>query len=374
MRATVKDTEVQRKDAEDAKREGQVPRPVVGERKEQGGCNVHLASLSAIVCLDNYEDSSFLLVLTYVNIASRMPQTHWLNYHHLFYFWTVVRDGGIARAAESLHVSQPTISAQLKALEANLGERLFIRVGRRLRPTDAGQMVFRYADEIFTLGRELVSTVRGATTGRPVRFVVGVTDVLSKLIAYRLLAPALALPGPVRIVCRENSVERLLAALVTHDVDLVLSDTPVPPTVRVQAYSHLLGESDITLYALPATAKLLRRRFPASLAGAPVLWPGEGTVLRRQLDEWIRRHEVRPLIVGEFADAALMNVFGEHGTGAFPAPSVLAADLKRQYGVVPVARIKDVRERFFALSSERRIKHPAVVAIVSQARSEMFGG
>ncbi len=298
--------------------------------------------------------------------------TDWLNYHHLFYFWTVVREGSIVRAAESLRLSQPTISSQIKALEERLGERLFTRIGRRLVPTDTGQTVFRYADEIFSIGRELVSTVRSGGSGRPLRFVVGVTDVMSKLIAYRLLAPALRLDDPVRIICRENRVDRLLAALAVHDVDLVLSDTPVPPGVGVRAYSHLLGESDVTFYAAPQQAAKLRRSFPSSLNGAPVLWPGEGTVLRRQLDEWVQRESLRPSIVGEFDDSALMKVFGEHGAGAFAAPSVLASDLRRAHGVVRVARVRDVRERFYAISPERRITHPAVIAIASQARTQTF--
>lgn len=296
----------------------------------------------------------------------------WLNYHHLFYFWTVVREGSIVKAAESLRLSQPTISSQIRALEGRLGQPLFTRVGRRLVPTETGQVVFRYADEIFTIGRELVATVEGGGPGRPRRFVVGVTDVMSKLIAYRLIAPALRLPDPIRVVCRENSVERLLAALAIHEVDLVLSDTPVPPTVRVQAYSHLLGESEVGFFAAPALAAQLRRRFPASLTGAPVLWPGEGTVLRRQLDEWVQRERLSPTIIGEFADSALITVFGEHAAGAFAAPTVLAADLRRAHGVVSIGRVAGVRERFYAISPERRITHPAVVAIASQARTETF--
>lgn len=296
----------------------------------------------------------------------------WLNYHHLLYFWTVVREGSVVKAAATLRLSQPTVSSQVRALEEAFGEPLLSRVGRRVVPTEAGQLVFRYADEIFALGRELVSTMQGATTGRPLRLQVGVTDVLSKLVAYRLLAPALTLPDPVRMVCREDRVERLLAALAVHDLDLVLSDTPVPPTVRVQAYSHLLGESDVTVFAVPALATRLKRKFPGSLSGAPMLWPGEGTVLRRQLDDWVRRAQVQPQIVGEFQDSALMKAFGEHGAGAFAAPTVLAADLRRQHGVVPVGRLHEVRERFYVISSERRIKHPAVMAIVDQAREEIF--
>jgi len=298
----------------------------------------------------------------------------WLNYHHLLYFWTVVREGSVVKAAETLRLSQPTVSSQVRALEASLGERLFTKVGRRLVPTDVGQVVFRYADEIFSLGRELITTVRSGAGGKPVRFVVGVTDALSKLIAYRLLSPALHLPEPVRMICREDRVERLLAGLAVHEVDLVLADTPVPPTVRVQAYSHLLGESDITFFASPALAVKLRRRFPASLHGVPALWPGEGTVLRRQLDEWCQRQKIQPAVVGEFDDSALMKAFGEQGAGVFAAPTVLSRELQRQHRVKAIARVEAIRERYYAISAERRITHPAVVAIATQARSAVFGG
>jgi LysR family transcriptional activator of nhaA len=298
----------------------------------------------------------------------------WLNYHHLLYFWTVVNEGSVVKAAASLRLSQPTISSQVRALEAAFGEPLLSRIGRRVVPTEAGRIVFRYASEIFTVGRELVSTMQGAASGRPLRLQVGVTDVLSKLVAYRLLAPALRLPEPVRIVCREDRVERLLAALAVHDLDLVLSDTPVPPGVRVQAYSHLLGDSDVTMFAVPALARTLKRRFPSSLTGAPTLWPGEGTVLRRQLDDWLRRTGVQPRIVGEFDDSALMKAFGEHGAGAFPAPTVLGAELRRQHGVVPIGRVTGVTARFYVISPERRIKHPAVTVIVDQAREQVFTG
>lgn len=297
----------------------------------------------------------------------------WLNYHHLLYFWTVVREGSVVKAADVLRLSQPTVSSQVRALETSLGQRLFTRVGRRLVPTDAGQVVFRYADDIFSLGRELMANVRAGAGGRPTRFVVGVTDVLSKLIAYRLLSPALSLPEPVRMICREDRVERLLANLAVHEVDLVLADAPVPPTVRVQAYSHLLGESDVTFFATPERAVKLRRQFPRSLNGVPALWPGEGTVLRRQLDEWCQRESISPAIIGEFDDSALMKAFGEHGAGVFAAPTVLSRELQRQHNVKAIARVEEIRERYYAISAERRIKHPAVVAIATQARATVFG-
>jgi LysR family transcriptional regulator, transcriptional activator of nhaA len=298
----------------------------------------------------------------------------WLNYHHLLYFWTVVREGGVGRAAEKLRLSQPTVSAQVRALEVRLGEKLFARVGRRLVPTDVGQVVYRYADEIFSLGRELLDTVQGRATGRPMRLVVGVADVLSKQIAYRLLAPALDLPTPVRMICREARAEALLAALAVHEVDLVLADTPVPPTVHVKAYSHLLGESAVTCFAEAALAARLRRRFPRSLTGAPMLLPGDGTVVRRQLDDWFQANDIRPAIVGEFDDSALMKAFGEQGAGVFVGTTAISAEIRRQYRVQSIGGIDAVRERFYAISHERRIKHPAVVAIAEAARTGVLKG
>lgn len=292
----------------------------------------------------------------------------WLNYHHLLYFWTVVREGGVVRAAERLRLSQPTVSSQVRALEKALGERLFIRTGRRLVPTDVGQVVYRYADEIFSLGRELVDTVHGRGEGRPARLVVGVADALSKLIAYRLVAPVLALPGPIRVVCREGSTEKLLAQLALHEVDVVLSDTPVPPTVRVRAYNHLLGECGLTFFAAPAAARRLGRGFPGSLAGQPFLLPGEGSVLRRQLEDWLQQANIRPAVVGEFDDPALMKVFGQNGAGAFAAASAIEPEIRRQYRVVPIGRVESVRQQFYAISAERRLKHPAVSVIVERGR------
>jgi len=241
-------------------------------------------------------------------------------------------------------------------------------------PTDVGQVVYRYADEIFSLGRELVDTVQGRATGRPMRLVVGVADVLSKQIAYRLLAPALDLPTPVRMICREARAEALLAALAVHEIDLVLADTPVPPTVHVKAYSHLLGESGVTCFAAPALATKLRRRFPRSLTGAPMLLPGDGTVVRRQLDDWFQANDIRPAIVGEFDDSALMKAFGEQGAGVFVGTTAIAAEIRRQYRVQPIGAIDAVRERFYAISHERRIKHPAVVAIAEAARTGVLKG
>ena len=297
----------------------------------------------------------------------------WLNYHHLLYFWTVARLGSVARATEELYLSQPTISAQIRVLEESLGEKLFTRTGRNLMLTEAGRVVFRYADEIFSLGRELRGAVKGRSPGRPVRFVVGVADVLPKLIAYRLLEPALHLAEPIRVVCREDKPERLLAELSVYGLDLVLADAPIAPTVKIRAFNHLLGECSVTVFGTAQVAAASRRGFPRSLDGAPFLLPTDNTTLRRSLDQWFDAEGIHPLVVGEFEDSALLQVFGQTGAGLFAAPSVIEAEVRRQYGVHVVGRVETVRERFYAISVERKLKHPAVVAISEAARQKLFG-
>ncbi len=292
------------------------------------------------------------------------------NYHHLLYFWTVARHGSVSAASDELRLAQPTVSGQLRMLEDALGEKLFHRA-RRMTLTDWGT-VFRYADEIFTLGRELIDVVKGRPTGRPVRLVVGVADAVSKLIAYRLLQPALQLPEAVRIICREDRPERLLAELSVHGLDLVLSDEPVGPAIKVRAFNHLLGECGVGFFATPSLAKRLSGRFPGSLHGAPMLLPTESTALRRALDQWFDTQGIRPQVVSEFEDSALLKVFGQQGLGVFPAPSAIEAEVRRQYGVRLVGTTTAVRERFYAISVERRLKNPAVVAICDAARQTLF--
>jgi LysR family transcriptional activator of nhaA len=297
----------------------------------------------------------------------------WLNYHHLLYFWTAVKTGSVTAASEELNLSQSTVSAQIHALERSLDEKLFRRHGRRLVPTDVGQVAFQYAEEIFGLGRELVDAVKDRPTGRPLRLNVGVADVLPKLVAHRLIAPALALDTPVRLVCTEGKPPQLLAELALHDLDVVLSDTPADPGVAVRVFNHLLGECDVVLVAAPALAERYRRGFPGSLAAAPLLVPGTGTSLRRGLEQWLTSLDLHPRVVGEFEDSALMQAFGREGVGIFPVPSVIERHECRQSGVHVVGRLPDVRERFHAITAERRLKHPAVVAISSAARNELFG-
>ena len=296
----------------------------------------------------------------------------WINYHQLLYFWTVAKEGSIAKACRHLRLTQPTISAQIHALEHNLGEKLFVRSGRNLVLTEVGRIVYGYADEIFTLGRELTDTLKGRPTGRPVRFTVGITDAMPKLIAFRLLTPAVTLQPPVHLICREGKPQQLFAELMTHGLDLVLADAPAGPEIRLRAFNHLLGECDIAVFGAPSLVRPRRSDFPNSMNGAPFLLPTRGTTLRRSLDQWFEERSVRPRIVGEMEDSALVKVFGAAGAGLFAAPSVIEDELRRQYGLRPLGRIDGVRERFYAISVERKLKNPAVIAISEAARAELF--
>jgi LysR family transcriptional activator of nhaA len=297
----------------------------------------------------------------------------WLNYHHLLYFWVVAREGSIVKATEVLNLTQPTISAQIAALEESLGERLFDRVGRRLVLTEAGRTAYRYAEEIFGLGRELRDTLKGRPTGKPSRFRVGIADVVSKTIAYRVLRPVFELSEPVEVVLREDHPQELVAQLAVHELDLVIADAPIAAGLKVRAFHHLLGESGVSFFAAPQLAAGLKRDFPRSLEGAPVLFPAVATELRRGLDLWLDRVDLRPRVVGEFDDSALMKAFGLAGIGAFPASTVIEREICEQYRVKVIGRVEEIRERYYAISSERKLTHPAVVAITESARSDVFG-
>ncbi len=297
----------------------------------------------------------------------------WLNYHHLLYFWVVAKEGTIAAACKELNLAQPTISAQLRALEHSLGEKLFTRVGRNLALTETGRVVYRYADEIFSLGRDLLDTVQGRPTGRPLRFNVGVADVLPKLVAYRLLEPALHLPEQVQLVCHEGSPPELLTRLAVYELDLVLSDSPIGPDVKVRAFNHLLGECGVSIFGTQELAAKYRRRFPKSLDGAPFIITTANTALRRAIERWFDSEDIRPLVIGEFEDSALLKVFGQAGVGLFAAPTVIEKEVQRQYSVKVVGRLESVRERFYAITVEKKVKHPAVLAIADEARQKLFG-
>ncbi|HYC00916.1 MAG TPA: transcriptional activator NhaR [Candidatus Limnocylindrales bacterium] len=296
----------------------------------------------------------------------------WLNYHHLLYFWVVAREGGLVAAGRVLRLSHPTLSAQIHALENQLGEKLFTRSGRRLELTEMGRVVLRYADEIFSLGREMLDTVRGRSTGQPMRLDVGIADPVPKLVVRRLLEPALSLADPVRLACHEDSYGKLLADLALHSLDIVIADAPVPPGSSVRAFHHLLGETGVTFFGTAELARKFRRGFPKSLDGAPMLLPLENLSLRRALNQWFDRLDIKPAVTAEFEDSALLSVFGGDGVGIFQAPTVIEKEVTRQHGVEIIGRTQEVRERFYAISVERRLKHPAVVAISDAARHELF--
>ena len=297
----------------------------------------------------------------------------WLNYHHLHYFWTVAREGGIAAASRKLHVGRPSISAQLKSLEAFIGAPLFERRGRYLDLTDTGRLVFDYADNIFQTGRELVDAVRGRPTGRPLTLRVGIADVMAKLVAFQLLQPALDFDEQVALDCREAEPSQLFADLALHELDLVLSDIPLGPGIDVKAYNHSMGESTITLFAAPALARRLRRGFPMSLTGEPFLMPASSSAIRRSLEMWLEENDLRPVVVGEFEDSALLKVFGQAGRGVFPSPTIVSDQVVKQYGVKALGELSEVRERFYAISPERKITHPAVTRIIEHAKANIFG-
>ena len=296
----------------------------------------------------------------------------WLNYHHLLYFWTAARLGSITKAAEELLLGPATISAQVRRLEESLGEKLFQKSGRRLVLTEMGHVAYRYAEEIFALGREFTDTMKGRPTGHPLRLRIGVADVLPKRIAYRLIKPALELPSQVRVLCREERPARLLAALAAHELDVVLSDAPVGPEVSVRAFNHPLGECGMGFYAMPTLAKNRLRAFPMSLDGMPWLLPTDAMAIRHDLEQWFESKGIHPAVVGEFDDYSLLIVFGAAGHGFFAAPSVLDQEVRRQYGFMRMGRTDAVRARFFAISVERKVKNPAVIAICEAARQKTF--
>jgi len=292
-----------------------------------------------------------------------------INYKHLRYFCAVAREGGIARASEQLHVTPQTISGQLRVLEDYLGADLFARVGRNLELTEVGRLVLSYADEIFSLGGELEEAVHQLPSGRPHVFRVGVVDVMPKSIAHRFLIPALHMDEPVRMICREATLDSLLAELAVHRIDLLLADRPIPATVSMRGSSHKLGECAVSFLATQKIKRHLKGGFPNCLNGAPILLPSSGNQLRSGIDQWLDKHRIRPRIIAEFDDSALMKAFGQRGEGIFVAPAAIKAEVERQYKVTAIGRVDAVRERFYAISAERRVLHPVVSTVVEAART-----
>jgi LysR family transcriptional regulator, transcriptional activator of nhaA len=296
-----------------------------------------------------------------------------LNYHHLRYFWNVAREGSLRKAAEKLHVSQPTICAQIQALEGVLGEKLFRRAGRGLALTETGQQALSYAEEIFSLGQEFLNTVKQRPTTRPLRVHIGIADSLPKLVSHAIMRPIFRLRQPVQAVCLEGKASDLLAQLAVYRLDIVLADEPAPSSLNVRAFNHLLGECGVTFCAEPKLAATLKRRFPDSLDQAPVLLPTASTALRRTLEKWFQSQQVHPRLVAEYDDTALMIMAAVDGLGFIPLPSLAAREAAERYGFAVIGQADECREQFYAISAERRLTHPAVVAITSSARTSLFG-
>ena len=295
-----------------------------------------------------------------------------INYKHLNYFVSIVRWGGVTRAAEQLHLTPQTLSGQISQFEERLGVALFRRVGRRLELTETGKLALSYAEEIFQTGAELEDLLRNGAEERFITFRVGIADVVPKFIAHRLLAPVLELPEAVRLICQEDRLDRLLAELAIHRLDMVLADRPMPPGTEIKGYSHPLGESGVAFMAAPALAARLTGSFPDCLDGAPLLLPGRDSALHGALPRWLERQGQRVRIVGEFDDSALMKVFGEAGAGVFPAPAASVHDVTAHYKVVKLGETEEIRERFFLISAERRLTHPAARAVSEHARTGVF--
>ncbi|MEI6233622.1 MAG: transcriptional activator NhaR [Planctomycetota bacterium] len=295
-----------------------------------------------------------------------------LNYHHLYYFWIVAKEGSVTQASQKLFVSQSTVSGQLALLEEQIGAPLFERRGRHLELTETGQIAYSYACDIFPLGNEMVRALKGQHQTKLLTLTVGVANVLPKLLVHRFLQPVAKSPDKIRLVFIEDNLTTLLSELALHRLDVVLSDAPASGGARARIYNHLLGESGIEFFAHPTLARKLARKFPQSLENAPVLLPSLGTDLRRSIDHWFEKARVTPQIMGEFDDSALMKIYGQAGLGAFPAPSIVAEEVIRQYKVLKIGDAPTIRERFYAISMERKLKHPAVVAITESARESLI--
>ena len=296
-----------------------------------------------------------------------------LNFKHLRYFWMVAKAGSIARASEQLHLTPQSISGQLTTLEEALGVQLFQRAGRQLELTETGRRTLSYADEIFTLGDELVDMLHDPPAQRALVFKVGVADVVPKSVAYRLVAPALRIDAPVRLVCREGPLNSLLAELAVHRLDMVIADRAMPANLNVRGYNHFLGESGLSVFAAPDLAAGLKGDFPGCIDNAPFLLPGADVAIRPRLMQWFDEQRIRPRVVGEFDDSALLKAFGQAGSGLFVAPTAIADYVCTQYGVRTLGAIDAVREQLYAITTQRRLTHPAVIAISQAARNEIFG-
>ena len=297
------------------------------------------------------------------------PEVEFLNYHHLRYFWTVAKEGSLRRASELLNVSQPSICTQIKLLEASLGESLFRPSGRSLELTEFGQLICGYAEDIFTLGSEILRATKQAPSARTLRLQVGVVDSFPKLMSYEILRPVLEHQPPVQLICQEGKLADLVSQLNTHRIDVVLSDEPASPGIAGRVFNHALGSSDITFCAMPHLAKKLKGRFPQNLNGTPALLPTHNCNLRRDLEKWFESTGVHPCAVAEFEDTAMMKIVATSGLGVIAVPTVVASEAIERYGFVPIGRTKEVEIQFYAITAERRFTHPAILAITRRLRS-----
>lgn len=296
-----------------------------------------------------------------------------MNFKHLYYFWVTAKAGGIMRAGEQLHTTPQTLSGQIKLLEERLGRSLFRKSGRQLELTEDGRMALDYADQIFTLGAELEAAVRQTRSGqRVLDFRVGVSDAVAKSVVYRLLEPALSLDVPVKLVCSEGKFPDLVAQMALHRLDLVISDEPMSKRISVKAFNHSLGSSTMSFFCAPALKKKLVGDFPGCLNDAPMLLQGAAASVRQQLEGWLTRGQLHPRVIGEFDDVALMKAFGREGKGVFMAPTVLEQETMAQFEVEVIGRTEELVEDFYAVTVERRISHPCVVAITDAAKKELF--
>ncbi len=292
----------------------------------------------------------------------------WLNYHHLLNFWLVAREGSVQKASELLHVTPASVSVQVKQLERSLNVKLLRKEGRGLALTEMGEQVAAYATEIFSTGRELMEMIKGRPVGKPLELRVGIRDVMPKLVAFQLLQPALRLEQPVRLVCHEGEMSKLVADLAIHKLDVILSDTALDPLYKVQAYSHRLGRSDVVIVSTKELAKKYRQGFPQSLENAPFLLPMDNSILRRAMDQWFNDLRISPRVVGEFADSAMLKIAGRQGLGLFAIPSSILEDVTTIYGLCEVGPAAGIQEQFYAVSVDRKLKHPAVIAMIEQTK------
>lgn len=297
---------------------------------------------------------------------------NWLNYHHLMYFWTMAREGSVSKAADKLHLSQPTISGQLRQLENAVGCKLYERMGRELRLTETGKIVYEYAEEIFTTGQELMQRLKGRQTEQSLTFTIGIPDFVSKLIAYRLIEPVFHLSQPVQLVCFEGKLPELLTDLAMHRLDLVLSDSPAGSQVSVKAYNHPLGECGVSWVCTKDRLERLKAGYPQSLEGQPLLLPTQNTVLRRSVEQWLEGQDFVPKIIAEVEDSALLKIMATQGLGIAPVANSILPDVEQQYGLHSVGELAGVSIQLFAISAERKVTHPAVKAISDEAKSRLF--